>query len=57
MNKICAYARLLRIPGIGGLAIPAVIGGLTVGVYDFYNLLILFIIGALASVYGFILND
>jgi len=57
MNKVVAYARLLRIPGIGGLAIPPVIGAISVGVLDFYSLSILFIIGALAALYGFILND
>jgi len=57
MNKVAAYARLLRIPGLGGLAIPPVIAALTVGVYDFYNLAILFIIGAFAAIYGFVLND
>jgi len=57
MNKIVAYARLLRIPGIGGLAIPPVIGAITVGVFDFYSLTMVFIIGALAALYGFILND
>ena len=57
MKKVTAYARLLRIPGIGGLAIPPVVGAITVGVFDLYNLTILFFIGALAAVYGFILND
>ena len=57
MNKVAAYARLFRIPGLGGLAIPPVIAALTVGVYNFYNLTILFIIGAFAAIYGFILND
>jgi 4-hydroxybenzoate polyprenyltransferase len=57
MNKIVAYARLLRIPGIGGLAIPPVIGAISVGVFDFYSLTLVFIIGALAALYGFILND
>ncbi|MDH7507247.1 MAG: UbiA family prenyltransferase [Candidatus Thermoplasmatota archaeon] len=57
MRKIVAYARLLRIPGIGGLAIPPVIGAISVGIFDFYNLTIVFIIGALAALYGFILND
>jgi 4-hydroxybenzoate polyprenyltransferase len=57
MNKLVAYARLLRIPGIGGLAIPPVIGAISVEVFDFYNLAIVFIIGALAALYGFILND
>jgi len=57
MNKISAYAKLMRIPGLGALAIPPVIAAITVGVYDFYNLLILFVIGAFAAIYGFILND
>ena len=57
MNKAVAYAKLLRLPGLGGLAIPPVIGALSVGVFDIYSLLLLFIIGAFASIYGFILND
>jgi len=57
MNRIAAYAKLLRLPGIGALGIPAVIGALTVGVTDLYNLIFVFIIGAIACVYGFVLND
>ncbi|MDH7517435.1 MAG: UbiA family prenyltransferase [Candidatus Thermoplasmatota archaeon] len=57
MNKIVAYAKLLRIPGLGALAIPPVIGALTVGVSDFFTLAILFGIGACSAMYGFILND
>jgi len=57
MNKIVAYARLLRIPGLGALALPTVIGALTVGMTDLYNLVILFLIGAVSAMYGFILND
>jgi len=57
MNKINAYAKLLRIPGLGALATPPVIAAITVGEFHFYNLLILFIIGAFAAIYGFILND
>jgi hypothetical protein len=34
MNKITAYARLLRILGLGALEIPPVIGALTVGVMN-----------------------
>ena len=56
-NKIEAYAKLLRLPGIGALGIITVIGALTVGVTDIYNLSIIFIIGAIACIYGFILND
>jgi 4-hydroxybenzoate polyprenyltransferase len=57
MNKITAYARLLRIPGIAAMAIPTVIGALTVGVTDVNSLMILFFIGAVSAMYGFILND
>jgi 4-hydroxybenzoate polyprenyltransferase len=57
MTKIAAYAKFLRIPGLGGLAIPPVIGALSVGVYDFNTLVILLIIGSLSAMYGFILND
>ena len=57
MKKIIAYAKLLRIPGLGGLAIPPVIGAISVGIMDLYSLGLLFIIGSLASIYGFILND
>jgi 4-hydroxybenzoate polyprenyltransferase len=57
MKKITAYARLLRIPGLGALGIPPVIGALTVGVTDPWSLILLFLIGAVAAMYGFILND
>lgn len=57
MRKLSAYARLLRFPGLGGLAIPPVIGAITVGVLDLQILAILFLIGALSVIYGFVLND
>lgn len=57
MEKISAYAKLLRIPGIGALGTTSVIGALTVGEFDLYNLLIVFLIGSFAAVYGFLLND
>ena len=57
MSKITAYARLLRIPGLGALGIPPVIGALTVGIMDGYTLILLFLIGAVSAMYGFILND
>ena len=58
MNKITVYAKLLCNPEFGGLAMHAVIGAMAVNIYlDFYNLLIIFIIGSIASVFGFILND
>ena len=57
MGKISAYARLLRLPGLGGLAIPPVIGAVTVGVFDLQILSLLFLIGAFCVIYGFVLND
>ena len=58
MNKITAYIKLLRIPGLGGLAIPPVIGALSVNLNtDLISLILLFIIGALAAIFGFVLND
>ncbi len=57
MNKVSAYGKLLRIPGLGALATPTVIGALSVGVFDLPSLVILFFIGGFAAVYGFILND
>lgn len=57
MGKISAYATLFRVPGLGGLAIPPVIAALTVGMFDFVPLVILFFIGVFSIIYGFILND
>jgi 4-hydroxybenzoate polyprenyltransferase len=57
VNTIVEYAKLLRFPGLGGLAIPPVFGALSVGMYDLGSLIILFVIGALTAIYGFVLND
>jgi len=57
MKIVSAYARLLRVPGIGALGIVPVIAALTVGIYDLYNLTLIFIIGAFASIFGFLIND
>lgn len=57
MNKLWAYGKLLRIPGLGALATPTVIGALTVGVFDLSSLVLLFFIGGFAAIFGFILND
>ncbi|MBC7081101.1 MAG: UbiA prenyltransferase family protein [Thermoplasmatales archaeon] len=57
MKKIFSYSKLIRLPGLGGLAIPPVFGAISVGVYDFYSLALLFIIGAVSAIYGFVLND
>ncbi|HHF55477.1 MAG TPA: hypothetical protein ENL42_00995 [Thermoplasmatales archaeon] len=57
MRKLIAYAKLIRLPGLGGLAIPPVFGAISVGVYDFYKLAILFAIGCFSAIFGFVLND
>ncbi len=55
--KISDYIKFLRLPGLGGLAIPPVFGAISVGVYDLHVLSILFLVGALSAIYGFALND
>ena len=50
MNKFVAYAKLLRLPGLGGLAIPPVFGAISVEMYDFSSLIILFFIGCCQQV-------
>jgi 4-hydroxybenzoate polyprenyltransferase len=57
MSKIAAYAKLLRVPGIGALGIIPVIAALTMGIHDIYPLSLIFIIGAFASIFGFLIND
>lgn len=56
-ETIAAWVKLLRLPGLGGLAIPPVFGALTVGVTDPWSLLILFLIGCMVAIFGFVLND
>ncbi len=53
MSKFSAYAKLLRVPGMGALGIVPVIGAVSVGTYDLYNLTIVFLIGTFASVFGY----
>lgn len=57
MSKLIAYSKLLRLPGLGGLAVPPVFGALSVGVTDLYSLSILFVIGVFTALFGFVLND
>jgi 4-hydroxybenzoate polyprenyltransferase len=57
MSKVAAYAKLLRVPGIGAFGIAPVIAALTMGITDFYPLSLIFIIGAFASIFGFLIND
>jgi len=57
VSKVTAYATLLRVPAIGALGIIPVIAALTMGVSDIYPLSLIFIIGAFASIFGFLIND
>lgn len=57
MSKVAGYAKLLRLPGIGALGTTTLIGAMTVGVYDLIDLAIVFLIGSLSAVFGFLLND
>ncbi|MBN1168265.1 UbiA family prenyltransferase [Candidatus Woesebacteria bacterium] len=57
MKKVAAYAKLLRLPGIGALGTTTLIGALTVGVTDLVDLSIVFLVGSLSAVFGFLLND
>ena len=54
MNRVSAYIKLLRLPGLGGLAIPPVFGAISVGVSDPSSLAILFSIGCFAAIFGFV---
>lgn len=56
-NIIFDYARLLRLPGLGGLSIATVFGAISIGVFDIKTLSILFLIGVFSAIYGFVLND
>jgi 4-hydroxybenzoate polyprenyltransferase len=51
------YARLLRLPGLGGLSIAPVFGAISVGILDIQSLSFLFLIGVFSAIYGFVLND
>lgn len=51
------YMRLLRIPGLLGLAITPVLGALSVGTTCLPTLAALFFIGAISKIYGFVMND
>jgi len=57
MRKVAAYAKLLRVPAIGALGIIPVIAALAMGISDIYPLSLVFIIGAFASIFGFLIND
>ena len=56
-NKIFEYFRLMRPQGAAQTASILLIGSLIMGQREFSLLLILFIIGVLAHIHGFVLND
>lgn len=49
--------RLMRVPGIGALGLPPVIGAITVNNLSILTIIPLFMIGIFFSIFGFILND
>lgn len=51
------YVKLLRIPGLGGLATPPLFGAISAGVMDIHILIPIFLIGVFSVIYGFVLND
>ena len=56
-NKILEYFRLMRPQGAAQTASILLLGSLIMGQRDFSSLLILFIIGVLSHIHGFVLND
>ena len=56
-NHIKDYMRLMRVPGIGALGLPPVIGAITVNNLSILTIIPLFMIGIFFCIFGFILND
>lgn len=56
-NKILEYFRLMRPQGAAQTASILLLGSLIMGQRDFSLLLVLFIIGVLSHIHGFVLND
>ena len=56
-NRILGYLQLSRLQTAATTALTPVIGGLIMGQHDIFLLFILFIIGFLYHVYGFVLNE
>jgi len=56
-SLIIDYMRLMRMPGIIGLAITPIIGALSVNNTSLAALIPLFFIGAISKIYGFVMND
>jgi len=58
MHSLLAdYLRLMRIPGIVGLAMTPVAGALSVNELSPWPLIFLLIIGVISKIYGFVMND
>ncbi len=60
-NRFFEYARLIRLPALGGLSIGPIFGGLAqlhagAGI-NLQILILLLLIGIFKSIYGFVLND
>jgi len=56
-NRAFGYLQLFRLQTAAATALTPVIGGLVMGQHDLFFLFILFIIGFLYHVYGFVLNE
>ena len=56
-NKTIGYLQLLRVQTAAVTAMTPFIGGLIVGPYDLIPLFVLFLIGFLYHIYGFVLNE
>lgn len=56
-DKLVEYIKLVRLPGWGAYSIPAVFGALTTNSWNIGEIVILFFIGMLAAIFGFVLND
>jgi len=61
MSIVADYARLIRLPGLGGLSIAPVFGAISVFspevIVNFKDIALLFLIGSFSAIYGFVLND
>ena len=57
MNNIIGYLQLIRLQTAATTALTPVIGGLIMGQNDIFLLFILFLIGFLYHIYGFVLNE
>jgi len=60
-NKLLEYAKLIRLPGLGGFSMAPIFGAISlidIGVYvDLKILILLLLLGIFKSIYGIVLND